>query len=935
MVCDEDWGEVCTGLTQAGVCTYLEREEVFDTGEGLLLNGLFGVTKDEWVDGVEVFRLIMNLIPLNNICQPLAGDVATLPSWSSMSPFFLQPTESLLVSSEDVRCFFYVMSVPTCWHKYLAFNKVVPEHCLPDHLKGREVYLAAKVLPMGFLNSVSLAQRVLVQRSARVEPSGEHVNDPSQELRKDKQFPVAPSTWRVYLDNYDLSEKVEATEMVAKTGTVGVPILALREQYETWGVPRNIKKSVQRQPVAEVQGATINGVEGVAYPRECKLLKYSAAALKLCSQDVVSQRQLQVVCGGLVYVSMFRRPLLGCLNAVWRQIEAFNGSQVSKHGPLWSECRFEILRFLTLLPLARLDFRLKVHPQITCSDASSSGGGKCASTSLTHFGHTVSQGGLRGKNVLDLGDHKVLSIGLFDGVGALRVALELLDVEVVGHISVEQSQAATRVVEASFPAVQVIKNVEFVTESMVGSWSGSYSQCSLVLVGAGPPCQGVSGLNSDRKGALKDERSSLFIHVKRVSDLVKQKFPWCQVHTLMESVASMDEKDMEVMSESFGDIPWKCDSGTMTWCNRPRLYWVTWELAPGEGVELLEIDGHREVRLHAFQDVELISKAGWIKADVSKSFPTFTTSRPREHAGRKPAGIGQCSDEELRRWTSDSFRYPPYQYMTRHSLVNKQGLLRLPDAEEREFMMGFPVGYTSNCLPKSQRKGQIYEDTRCTLLGNSWSVPVVAWFLCRLLGSRGLCKWLSVQDIIDKLSPCPSAPVQSLLFRQPLRPNRRGSTAGDPASLAYRLSNLVSIKGEDILLTSSAMEQVKFHRLRASVPSKLWKWRIVSGWKWTKPGDHINVLELRAILTSLKWRVIHKRQVRTRMIHLTDSLVCLHCLTRGRSSSRKLRRTLGRINALLLASSSQALWAYVHTDQNPADRPSRWSRKVRTKFRNA
>ena len=140
MVCDEDWGEVCTGLTQAGVCTYLEREEVF---------GLFGVTKDEWVDGVEVFRLIMNLIPLNNICQPLAGDVATLPSWSSMSPFFLQPTESLLVSSEDVRCFFYVMSVPTCWHKYLAFNKVVPEHCLPDHLKGREVYLAAKVFAHG------------------------------------------------------------------------------------------------------------------------------------------------------------------------------------------------------------------------------------------------------------------------------------------------------------------------------------------------------------------------------------------------------------------------------------------------------------------------------------------------------------------------------------------------------------------------------------------------------------------------------------------------------------------------------------------------------------------------------------------------------------------------------------------------------------------
>ena len=40
---------------------------------------------------------------------------------------------------------------------------------------------------------------------------------------------------------------------------------------------------------------------------------------------------------------------------------------------------------------------------------------------------------------------------------------------------------------------------------MVREWSRDYSQASVVLVGGGPPCQGVSGLNSDRKGALKDE----------------------------------------------------------------------------------------------------------------------------------------------------------------------------------------------------------------------------------------------------------------------------------------------------------------------------------------------------------------------------------------------------------------------------------------------
>lgn len=229
-----------------------------------------------------------------------------------------------------------------------------------------------------------------------------------------------------------------------------------------------------------------------------------------------------------------------------------------------------------------------------------------------------------------------------------------------------------------------------------------------------------------------------------------------------------------------------------------------------------------------------------------------------------------------------------------------------------------------------------HQDARLTLLGNSWSVPIVAWFLGQLLSPLGICREWSPQQLMGALQPCEGSMVQHKLFRQPLRhkvcPSILPQASGD---LAFKLSNLVSIKGEDILLTSSASEQAKFHRLRASVPSKLWNWKVITGWKWKHKGDHINVLELRAILASLRWRVEHKKQCHHRMIHLTDSLVCLHALTRGRSSSRKLRRTLCRINALLLASSNQVLWAYVHTDQNPADRPSRWSHRVKTKFRNA
>lgn len=92
----------------------------------------------------------MNLIPLNGLCKGLAGDINTLPSWAGMNPFFMQPGESLLVSSEDVRCFFYILSVPQCWWKYLCFNKRVPDEVLPPELRGEEVYLGSKSVANGF-----------------------------------------------------------------------------------------------------------------------------------------------------------------------------------------------------------------------------------------------------------------------------------------------------------------------------------------------------------------------------------------------------------------------------------------------------------------------------------------------------------------------------------------------------------------------------------------------------------------------------------------------------------------------------------------------------------------------------------------------------------------------------------------------------------------
>ena len=520
-----------------------------------------------------------------------------------------------------------------------------------------------------------------------------------------------------------------------------------------------------------------------------------------------------------------------------------------------------------------------------------------------------------------------------DGLGALRVAVELLGVPVLGYVSVEKQEPARRVVESHFPGVVTYNDVLDITDLVVKELSVQYSQAAMVLLGAGPPCQGVSGLNADRRGALKDDRSKLFSEVPRIRQLFRTHFAWCPVYSLMESVASMDLGDRNVMSQGFGCEPIWCDAADVSWCHRPRLYWCDWELLEMEGY-LKDSSGElTKVRLEAGQPLHNVIKAGWLKVQPDKPFPTFTTSRPRDHPGRKPAGLQQCTFEESERWAQDRHRFPPYQYCEVHCLVNKNNLLRLPDAEERE-MLGFPLHYTRNCLPKNQRKGADFNDTRLTLLGNTWSIPVVACLLNQLFSLLGLTTNLTPQDIGDKLTPCSDSTVQGRLFRLPLNFGRKG-TDDKSSDLAFRLCNLVSIKGEDIMLTSTTTQQAKFHRLRATVPSRCWRWKVISGWQWTQGKEHINSLELRAILTSIRWRLEHQGHVQTRFLHLTDSLVCLHALSRGRSSSRKLRRTISRINALTLAGGLHPYWGYVHTDQNPADKPSRWGCRVRTKFRNA
>ena len=570
-----------------------------------------------------------------------------------------------------------------------------------------------------------------------------------------------------------------------------------------------------------------------------------------------------------------------------------------------------------------MDFRSQISPVVTASDASETGGGVTASDGLTDLGVVASDCRVRGDVIEPLELTGVLTVGLFDGVGALRVAADALGWNVAGHISVEKSRPAARVVEHHFPGSILVDDVQKVDLEMVKSWSQRFTQVALVVIGAGPPCQGVSGLNAARKGALRDERSCLFAHVNRIRELVRQCFPWAQVQAIMENVASMDVQDQTLMTKSFGSEPWYIDAACVSLAHRPRLYWVDWELFEAPAVCFgTTPTGRQSVSLTVQLDCKQFLTPGWRKVEEG-AFPTFTTSRPRASAGYKPAGIHQCTVAEKERWVQDDHRFPPYQYQDKHCLRNKRGHTRLPNIQEREVIMGMPKDYTLNCLPKGEQGSQAHLDCRLSLVGNSWNVTVVAWLLSQLGSVRGLNENLSVGDIVQRTSPGCSKDLQTFLQRAPMGKTQGKTSCNKALRLVKKMLTLVSIKGEDINLQTSSEDLVRYHRLRASIPAKLWRWKTVASWQWTGDKEHINALEMRAILTSLRWRLERHKRVHVKFVHLVDSLVSMHSLSRGRSSSRKLRRTICRINALLLATRSQAVWAYVHTKQNPADAPSR------------
>ena len=91
MIRPEHWDEVASRLVERGICDVIPLSEVLHVDQKPILGGLFGVPKGEEVAGIPVFRLIMDLRPINQLFEAIAGDLHTLPMLSQVMPLEVFP----------------------------------------------------------------------------------------------------------------------------------------------------------------------------------------------------------------------------------------------------------------------------------------------------------------------------------------------------------------------------------------------------------------------------------------------------------------------------------------------------------------------------------------------------------------------------------------------------------------------------------------------------------------------------------------------------------------------------------------------------------------------------------------------------------------------------------------------------------------------------
>jgi hypothetical protein len=156
-----------------------------------------------------------------------------------------------------------------------------------------------------------------------------------------------------------------------------------------------------------------------------------------------------------------------------------------------------------------------------------------------------------------------------------------------------------------------------------------------------------------------------------------------------------------------------------------------------------------------------------------------------------------------------------------------------------------------------------------------------------------------------------------LLFSSLSSPWFKRSVASDASSLGFGVVSTVLER--DLMMRLASAPPISSEPANPGPAS----WSTIMSHKWIRQ-EHINVLELRAASSAVRWVLSHPLSLRRRLLLLSDSQVAVGALSKGRSSSFQILRRLRFITAHLLAGGMQLYSRWIDSASNPADGPSRF-----------
>jgi len=278
-------------------------------------------------------------------------------------------------------------------------------------------------------------------------------------------------------------------------------------------------------------------------------------------------------------------------------------------------------------------------------------------------------------------------LALFDGIRGCSVALRSLGVEPLADYSSELEENCQRLIAEKFPRCTQLGDVRKVDRGALEKMVAAHGAGKPWLVVGGSPCQDLSRRRGANARGLAGKKSKLFFEFVRVVNTLIDL--GVEVAFLLENVASMPDEERDVMTDCLGVHPQEIDSAVISGCHRQRYYWTNLASRPLEP---------RSV------DIDSLLDEGWNRVPKDKPFRCFVASA----AFQAKRGRGEVNG--VRR--------------------ESDGAERVPNANEREAILGFPRGHTQ--LVDESGCDLFSEGLRMKLLGNSFSVQVVAHLLSPL-----------------------------------------------------------------------------------------------------------------------------------------------------------------------------------------------------------